>query len=318
MKKIIVVLPVKEEHKKLLEESVFAEFIYKNPGEVTDEELKEATAVIGNIDPKRLKVCEQLKLIQLNSAGTDGYTAEGVLPEGAVLCNATGAYGLAIAEHMLGMLLMLMKNLQIYRDQQKQSLWKDAGPVGSVYGATTLVLGLGDIGSEFAMRVKALGSRVIGIRRTPGEKPPFVDIIDTTENFRKYLPEADIIAMSLPGTPLTYHIIDKEAFQEMKPGAILLNVGRGTAIDPDALEEALTTGTLGACGVDVTEPEPLPEDSPLWKLDRMLITPHISGGYHLEETWNRIVRIAAYNLKALAEGKDCKNVVDLNTGYRKR
>ena len=318
MKKIIVVLPVEPEHKKQLEESIQAEWIYTNPNDVTDEQLQEAFAIIGNVAPSRLLVCKNLKLMQLNSAGTDGYTVPGIIPEGAILCNATGSYGLAISEHLLAMLLMLTKKLYIYHDQQKQSLWRDAGPVVPILGSTTLVLGMGDIGGEFGARMHALGSRVIGIRRTPGEKPEYAEIVDTTENFRNYLPEADFIAMSLPGTKETYHLIGKEELAAMKPGAVLLNVGRGTAIDPDALYEALTNGHLGGCGIDVTEPEPLPAVSPLWQVENLLITPHISGGFHLRETFNRIVSIAAENLHALDTEGTLRNIVDFTTGYRKR
>ena len=318
MMKIIVVIPVNEEHKKLLESQIDGEFIYCKAAEVTEEMAAQADVIIGNVPAAIVSKAKHLKLMQLNSAGTDGYTAEGVLCEGAHLANATGAYGLAISEHMLGMVLMLQKRLHQYRDQQKQSLWADAGKVGSIWNSTTLVLGLGDIGGEFAKRMKALGSYVIGIRRTGGDKPDFVDEIDTVENLDAYLGRADIIAMSLPGTPATYHIINREAFAKMKPGAILVNVGRGTAIDQEALYEALTQGTLGACGIDVTDPEPLPVSSPLWQCENLLITPHISGGFHLQETFERIVRIAAYNLKAIAEGSEIRNAVDMNTGYRRR
>ncbi len=318
MKKVFVCMPVSEEHKQWLKESVEAEFIFASPDQITDEELAEAWAIIGNLSPARLKACKDLKLMQLNSAGTDGYTAPGVMPQGAVLCNATGSYGLAISEHMLGMLLTLMKKLHLYRDQQKRNVWEDRGTVKSILGSTVLILGMGDIGGEFGKRVHALGARVIGITRTPGQKPDYADLVDTTENFKKYLPEADIIAMSLPGTPATYHIIDRDAFACMKPGAILLNVGRGTAIDQEALREALTSGTLGACGIDVTDPEPLPANSPLWQLDDLLITPHISGGFHLQETWDRIIRIAAKNLEALESGEPFTNIVDFATGYRKK
>lgn len=316
--KIIVVIPVNEEHKKLLESQIEAEFIYCKPGEVSEALAADADVIIGNVPPRIVSHAKHLKLMQLNSAGTDGYTAEGVLCEGARLANATGAYGLAISEYMLGMVLMLQKRLHQYRDLQKQSLWKDAGNVGSIWNSTTLVLGLGDIGGEFASRMKALGSYVIGIRRTGGEKPDCVDEIDTIENLDQYLGRADIVAMSLPGTPATYHIMDEAAFSKMKPGAILINVGRGTAIDQEALLKALTEGTLGACGIDVTDPEPLPAESPLWQCENLMITPHVSGGFHLQETFERIVRIAGYNLKALAEGTPIRNDVDMNTGYRRR
>lgn len=318
MRNVIVVLPVEESHKQLLESQIDARFTYCAPSEVTSEMVQEAHVIIGNVAPELVAQASRLELMQLNSAGTDGYTRKGVLCPGAKLANATGAYGLAISEHMLGMLLTLQKKLYLYRDQQKEHVWRDAGPVQSIWGSTTLVVGMGDIGGEFAKRMKALGSHVIGIRRTAGEAPEYVDTIDTVEHLSLYLGQADIIAMSLPGTSATYHIFDQKVFAALKPGAILLNVGRGTAIDQNALYEALTEGSLAACGIDVTDPEPLPADSPLWGCENLLITPHVSGGFHLKETFERIVGIAANNLKALADGKPIRNEVDFATGYRRR
>ncbi len=316
--KVVSVLPLNERHKAFLRSKADAEFVFSSFEEVNEEVLADADVILGNVPPQMLVNCKHLKLMQLNSAGTDGYTAEGVLSPETRLTNATGAYGLAISEHMLAMLMMLMKKLDRYHDLQKETKWEDAGGVTSIFGSTTLVLGLGDIGGEFASRMKALGSHVIGIRRTGGEKPSYVDEIDTTENFMKYVPQADIIAMSLPGTPATYHIVDQSVFRMMKPGAFLLNVGRGTAIDPAALYEALQNGTLGGAGIDVTEPEPLPKESPLWQCKNLLITPHISGGFHLPETFERIVRICGDNLEALEKGMPLRNEVDFTTGYRRR
>lgn len=162
----------------------------------------------------------------------------------------------------------------------------------SVWGSATLVVGLGDIGGEYAKRMKALGSYTIGVRRTPGEKPEYLDEIYTTDSLDELLPRADFVALSLPNSPSTYHIMDERRLGLMKPGAYLLNVGRGSAIDGDALCRALKEGRLGGCRVDVTDPEPLPGDHPLWDAPRMVITPHISGQYHLKETFERIVRIA--------------------------
>ena len=182
------------------------------------------------------------------------------------------------------------------------------------------MVGLGDIGGEYAKRMKALGSYTIGLRRTEGEKLDYLDEVFTTEHLDELLPRADFVALSLPNSPATYHIMDERRLRLMKKTAFLLNVGRGSAIDPEALNRVLHDGWLGGCGVDVTEPEPLPEDSPLWDAPRMYITPHISGQYHLQETFERIVRIAGGNLeKFLAGEKDSmKNLVDFKTGYRRR
>lgn len=239
------------------------------------------------------------------------------MPEGALLTNATGAYGLAISEHMIGMLLELIKKLNLYRDNQKKSLWKDEGQIKSIYGSTILIVGLGDIGGEFAKKVKALGAYTIGIRRKNSVKPDYLDELYLADELDKVLPRADVVALSLPATKDTSKLFSRERFALMKEGAVLLNVGRGSAVDSDALYDAITAGHLYGAAIDVTDPEPLPADHKLWKLDNMVITPHISGDFHLQETHDRIVRIACENLRAYLKGGKLKNQVDFNTGYRK-
>lgn len=317
MEKILVVLPVEERHKALLEANApeGSEFVYcMDPSK---EMVQDATVIIGNASPDKIAGTEKLKWIQLNSAGSDGYTTPGVLPEGAFLTNSTGAYGLALSEHMLGMLLSLMKKLYLYAEDQKEHIWGDRGNVTSIEGSTTLVVGMGDIGGEFAKRMHALGSHVIGIRRNKAEKPDYLDGLYQMDALDEWLAKADIVATSLPGTKATYHVFNKEAFAKMKKGAYFLNIGRGTAVDSDALTEALNSGHLAGAGVDVTDPEPLPKEHPLWEAKNVLITPHISGYYHLPETFERIVRIAAGNMAAYRDGKELKNQVDFTTGYRK-
>lgn len=318
MEKILVIVPAEDRHKKLLEESApkGAEFTYLGRNHLTDEMIQEADIIIGNVPPKRLAGTTKLKWIQLNSAGTDGYTEEGVLPKGCLLTNATGAYGLALSEHMLAMLLCLTKKLPLYLKDQEKHLWGDNGVIRSIYGSTTLVVGMGDIGGEFAMRMHALGSKVYGIRRNKAAKPDYLEELYQMDALPELLPQADFVFTSLPGNKATYHVFDAEAFAKMKPGAIFLNIGRGNAADNYALAEACNSGHLGGACVDVTEPEPLPADHPLWDAKNVMITPHVSGFYHHPETLERIVRIAADNLKAYQEGKELKNLVDFETGYR--
>ena len=318
MKKVLVTLPVEQRHKDYLEaQANNCEFLYMKGKDVTPDILSEIQVLIGNLPPEQMKAAKKLEWVQLNSAGADNYTGPGILPEGAKLTNATGAYGLAISEHMLGMLLMLMKKLNLYHKNQLDRCWKDEGQVTSIYGSTTLILGFGDIGQEFGKRMHALGSHVIGIRRNKGKVPEFAEAVYTMEELEDVLPKADIIAMSLPNTPETTHIMNQKTFSLMKPGAILLNVGRGSSIDQEALLEALCEGRIGGAAVDVTDPEPLPEDSPLWKAPNMIITPHISGQFHLPETFERIVRIAGTNLAHFCRGEELINNVDFATGYRK-
>ncbi len=316
MRRILVTLPVENEHRRLLEAAAPGEvFTYCPLRQVTRDMAQNADIVVGNVSPELLAGSEKLAWLQLHSAGTAGY-AEGLLKEGVILTNATGAYGLAISEHMLGMALCLQKKLHLYGRNQQQAIWKDEGPVTSMFGATVLVVGLGDIGGEFAKRCKAMGSRVIGIRRVVRALPDGVDEVHRMNRLDALLPQADIVALSLPSTAETNRLFSAERISRMKKGAILLNVGRGTAVDQEALCDALESGHLGGAGLDVTDPEPLPAEHRLWHAPNLILTPHVSGGYHLAETFERIVRLSADNLARFLSGTEMISVVDFTTGYR--
>lgn len=315
---VTVLIPTQERHRRLLEASApdFS-FHYSSPEAVTQEELNHTDILIGNPPQGMLHGSPRLQWLQCNSAGVEPFLQPGVLHSKTLLTNATGAYGLAISEHMLGMLLEIFKKLHLYRDAQHQHQWQSLGQVRSIEGSTVLVLGMGNIGGEFARRVKALGAHVIGVRRTDTRCPDYADEVHLTADLDQLLPLADVVAVSLPGTRETAGLLDRRRIALMKEGAVVLNVGRGSIIDTEALCDALESGHLGGAGLDVTDPEPLPVGHRLWDIPNAVITPHISGFYHLPETLERIVRISAANLKAYTEGLPLKNLVDFSTGYRK-
>lgn len=316
---ILVTPPVNDRQKeKLLAAAKGHEVVFRLKDDVTVEDLRRADIILGNLnDPKQLSECENLKWIQLNNAGTEGYCGPGVLPEGALLANATGAYGLAISEHMIGCLFELRKKLHLYYRNQLSHSWKSEGFVGVVEGSTVLVIGLGDIGTTFARKMKALGCRTIGVKRRVGGKPEWVDELYGMDQLENLLPQADVVAMSLPGNPTTYHTLNRERIALLSPDAVVLNVGRGTAIDTDALSDALYAGKIAGAALDVTDPEPLPAEHPIWDAPNAIITPHISGGFALPETLEQIVELFAKNLRHELNGEPLENVVDLTTGYKK-
>lgn len=316
--KILITVPFTEEQEKRLRAQMpGAEYEFTTRIKASDEQIREADVILGNLPVARLAQAENLKWLQLNSSGADAYAAEGALAPEVILTNATGAYGLAISEHLLAATFFLKKKLGRYYINQKNREWKDEGQVTAISGSRTLVIGLGSIGGDYARKMALLGSRVIGIRRTKAECPDYLEEIGTFEDIDRFLPEADIVAMALPNTPQTYHIMNEERLSGMKRGSILLNVGRGTAIDQDALVKVLRNGPLAAASIDVTDPEPLPEDHPLWRCENLLLTPHIAGDYHLQETLDQIVELFIDNLGRYARGKELKNPVDKKTGYRK-
>ena len=162
----------------------------------------------------------------------------------------------------------------------------------------------------------ALGSEVIGVRKHKAARPDYIKEVCQQEDLDRLLPKADIVACCMPGTGETAGMFDLERMK-MKPGAILINVGRGSLIPGEALKKMLVEGHLGGAILDVTEEEPLPADSPLWDLPNLLITPHVSGNYHMRQILDTVVKIAGENLEAFLDGKELVNEVDLCTGYRK-
>ncbi len=330
-KRALVTIPTGERHRNLLQQAAPGwEFRFRGtdtlvcapqealPGQpVTQEDVDWAQVILGNVPAAMLHGSPALEWLQTNSAGVEAYIRPGVLAGDTLLTNATGAYGLAIAEHMLGMLLELFKKLELYRDAQKSGAWQSQGAVKAVYGSTVLVLGMGDIGGEFAARCKALGAKVIGVRRSPRPCPEYADEVHLLEDLDSLLPQADVVAITLPGTDATRGLMSRERLAKMKEGAVLLNVGRGFIVDTEALCDALERGHLSGAGVDVTDPEPLPPTHRLWNIPTAVVTPHISGFYHLRDTHERIVGIFLENLRHFQAGEPLRNLVDFATGYRK-
>ena len=312
-----VTIPTKPRHKEQFKSALpEATIKFSRLGELTDAELAQADALVGNPNEETLLKLKNLKILQLASSGVAPHflKLKDMLPN-IVLCSTSGAFGQAISEHMLAMLLSLMKRLHEYRDDQGKEVWKDRGSVRSFRNMRVLVVGAGNIGTEFAKLVKLLGADTVGIRRTVSKQDAAFDELRTMDALDELLPQADAVAMSLPETKETIALMDKRRFGLMKKDSYLINVGRGSAVDQDALLDALRTGHLAGAAVDVTTPEPLPPDHPMWREKNLLITPHISGYNHLQVTQDNIVEIACANLAAWPDGP-FTSLIDFETGYR--
>ena len=312
--------PVTEEQTAYLEEcarggSRPVELIWRAPEEMTAEDYASAAALMNFFPPQGVSQAKNLEWMQLSSAGADVFCKEGVLPENCVLTNGSGAYSLSVGEHMQAMTFALIRNFPQYKANQVEHVWKDEGRIISIEGATVAVLGMGDIGSFYARKMNALGARVIGVRRHEHPKPDYVDEQATFEQLDEVLAKADIVAMVLPGGEETRHLINDRTLALMKEGSFILNVGRGSSIDQEALCRALESGHIQGAALDVTDPEPLPADHPLWSCRNVLITPHVAGWWHLRETFNRVVRIFGTNLKHFVNGEALENIVNRNLGY---
>ena len=313
--KILVALPLNERQKRRLEQNFrHQEFVYCLPDQLTEEILSDVEVILGNVPPRLLAHAGKLRWLQLNNAGTEGY-CDGALPEDVLLTNATGAYGLAISEHMVGMLFELQKNLNLYSRNQREHVWKSEGHVRIIEGSRVLVIGLGDIGTAFAQKMKGLGCRTVGIKRREARKPEGVDDLYTLERLERQLPLADIVALCLPGNQDTRHMLNEERIGMLKKNAVVLNVGRGMTLDTEALTRALKEGRIAGACLDVTDPEPLPSDHPLWDMENVILTPHVSGGFTLPETLEKILNICIENLECYLVKRPLRNVVDRKTGY---
>lgn len=318
MLNILVTIPVTPAHKERLESiAPGCRFTYTDMPGASEELIAEADVILGCVNAERIHASQRLRLLQLSSAGADPYVKKGVLAPGTVLTNSTGAYSKSVAEHGFASMLMLQKNLHLYRDAQLRREWIDVPTVTSPADSVVAVIGLGDIGCHFARMAKALGAYVIGVKRRASGCPEYVDELYTTEELDRVLPRADVIFSVLPGTPATTHIFTAERFKAMKDTAIFINCGRGSAVELDVLYKALRDRDIASAAVDVLEVEPLPADSPLWGLDNLMITPHAAGYYHLKDTLELIVDIAAENLRVCLGGGEYRNVVDFETGYKK-
>lgn len=278
-------------------------------GGLTRSDCANAGVILGNPPAAMLRDCAGLRWLQTRSAGADPYNAPGVLPQGTVLTTASGAYGHSVSEHMFALLLSLMKRLPSYRDQQHSGQWRDLGPVQTLADAQVLIVGTGDLGSSFAKLCKALGAHTVGVRRDPSKPAEGIDEMFPLSELDGLLPQADVVALMLPHSSQTAKLFDRARLLRMKPSAILLNGGRGSVLDCAALAQVLAEGHLWGAGLDVTGPEPLPPDHPLWAQPRALITPHTAGGSHLADTERRVAAIVLDNLRRFLAGEELKNRV---------
>jgi phosphoglycerate dehydrogenase-like enzyme len=174
---------------------------------------------------------------------------------------------------------------------------------------------MGDIGTNYAQKMHALGATVYGVRRSLHDKPDFVDALYTMDTMDEILPECDIVALSLPETVETVHLFDEARLRKMKKGAMIINVGRGTAIVTDALLKVMEEEYLSAACLDVTDPEPLPRNHKLWNTKHVYITPHISGRFNAQVTFDKVLRIFHDNLVRYVNGEKLQNIVDRKIGY---
>ena len=311
MVKLCIVPPFPEEAVSWFNDFEGVECVRNDPAD--------AEIIMGQPSVQTILSAPKLKWVQSTSAGVDGYAKHAEKLKHIMLTSASGAFGISISEWTLALVLSLYKHLNLFRDNQLARIWHDEGAQQSPRGKRLLTLGCGDIASSVARLFKAFGCTAAGIRRNASaEKPDVYDEVYPMSALESELEKADIVACALPSTPETRGLLNERRLSRMKPGAVLVNVGRGDLIDQYALCRLLDAGKICGAALDVTDPEPLDASHPLWQCKNCIITPHASGGSfgHLPVTTEIIVDICRENLARYLRGEPLKNRVDLKAGYR--
>ena len=264
----------------------------------------------------RLRWCHSI------SAGVGHFLKSGAFDRGDVmLTNSSGAYGLAISEHIIMVTLLLMRRMPEYFKVVEERGWTRDLKIRSIKGCVIAIAGTGNLGQNAAKRFKALGAKkVIGFSRSGSSREFFdevfrIDEFETVISSNSEEDQIDALVLCVPGTSDSEGLLSAERIAVLPEKAFVINVGRGTVIDQEALIEALNDGRIAGAALDVMYPEPLPADHPLWTARNCIITPHISGDMGLPETIDITVNIFCENLKRYAEGKELTNLIDVNAGY---
>ena len=254
-----------------------------------------------------LKASPTLKWLQIMTAGYDNATRLGV-PDKAVITSVGDAFSPSVAVHTLGLMLGLLRGLHKMFEAQSTRQWDKSISNHLVMpeGKTVLVLGYGTIGHELTKMVLPLGMKVIGINRN-GKPRPGVEI-HMAEALHRLLPQADVLVVAAPSRPETDSIIGAKEFGLMKKTAVLVNVSRGKLVDTAALDAALRSGQIAGAALDVTEPEPLPSDNPLWGAPNLIVSPHVAGAAGAWAAERQVERVAA-NLRRYLAGEQLENCV---------
>ena len=263
------------------------------------------------------EVAPNLSWVQGSMAGVGEVAKKaGLLETDVVVTTASGVYSGPLAEFVVMTLLQHAKNLDRLRRDKGEKAWRQTH-TDTLEGKALCIVGMGNIGRAIAQRARPFGTRVVGVKRTVSEDDPawrHADELYTTDKLQEALGQADYVAVTLPGTPETRHLVDAEAIGAIKPGSYFVNVGRGTVVDEGALVEALQRGHLSGAALDVFEVEPLPKESPLWELPNVIISPHATD--MVPSIINkRQTDLFCENLRRYLEGELLLNVLDKRLLY---
>lgn len=290
-------------------------FFYKTEAEIPQSNFD--ADIIYGFAPSIVKTSKNLKWLCVPWAGVDSLMVPGYFAnEDCLLTNAAGAYGVSIAEHMIAVSLVMMRRLDEFMAETRAGQWKLPRPQKSLKDCRITVLGTGDIGTTFAKRARAFEpASIVGVCRSGKSSQPVYDKVLPVSQLDAVLLETDLLAMSLPATDETRGVLSRERLALMPEGSYIVNVGRGSAIDEDALAEVLESGHLAGAALDVFQTEPLPEGNRLWKTKNLLITPHVAGNMTLAYTKDKNVNMFLEDLENFTKGAQLHYLVDKKLGY---
>ena len=295
-------------------------FVRADSDQEVVERIPAADIVFGTrITPEQLAAAGRLRWIHSPAAGIGNMLFPEMIRSAVAMTNSRGNSAVTIAEHIIAVTLVLLRRLPLAWRRQREATWAhddfDAGAsTGTLRDARVLIVGLGAIGGEAGRLAAAFGAHVVGIRRrTDGSRPSGVAAVVTPDRLHAELPLADVVVLAAPQLAETTHLMGEREIALMKDDAVLVNVSRGALVDETALLRALETGRLRGAALDVFEQEPLPPDSPFWRREDVVVTPHVSG-YHAHY-WRDATDIFADNLRRFAAGEPLVNPVDKIAGY---
>lgn len=282
------------------------------------QEIGDADAFVGVISPALVQAGKQLKWVQITSAGVEnvlhrsGSTA--LRDSNIVVTNNQIVQGPEIADHALAMLLYFSRRLNVYSADRLTENWRRGRFEGiELRGKNAVVIGLGGIGQQIAIRAWAFGMNVVGVDPEDIPMSPFWQKVVKPDQLNDVVPSADVIFISAPHTALSHKMMGPAQFEMMKKDSYFIAVSRGGLYDLPALVKALDSGRLAGAGVDVTDPEPLPQGNALWKFSNAIVTPHIAG--RSDQDRSRMLGTVKENIQRFGEGKPLINVVDKQKGY---
>ncbi|SDY43552.1 D-2-hydroxyacid dehydrogenase [Tindallia californiensis] len=298
----------------MLDPEKFEKVLFVNKPEQLEEVIEDTDVLVTYpCEASIIRKGKNLKWLQAITVGVDAFPIKELHEKGVIITNGKGVHRIHMAEYAIASMIMMARNIHSMIRNQMSSTWDRQIEQNEIFGATVGILGLGSIGQEIAKKASLMGMRVIGIKNNP-EEIPYVDNTFGMTEIEALLKESDYVINLLPETVKTRKIINAKNLSVMKKNACLINMGRGGTIDEEALIKALKERWIRGFVADVFEEEPLPQSSPLWKLENVVITPHICG--ESTKYMEKLMPILQNNLKVFQGGNgNMMNVVDLEKGY---